>query len=208
MSNPKHPHLVKVADAFEKGFVTEISYNSFETCRETIADMLKEYSSLPNVEVALPLAQYWLRFTEHVWNSKGILGRNAGELEQFVYFVIENDLIKELAENPDDANTLASVCMTHSLVSRIPGFRIDRANMKKLMDTWLGREVDIEDVDDIEKMCAMLYGKATWDLYLPDVADLTFMPVHLWQQKLPLPAFNSNKCTIDSAPSILPSDVA
>lgn len=208
MTTDTHPDVLLVREAYAKAFLTEISFQTFGDLRDLLGGMLNKYMNGRDVETAHALAQYWLAATNQVWPTHGIMGRTADELESFVRFVNRNGLTEALVGDEANANTLASVCMVHALVGGTGAFNIDPVNIQTLMGSWLGRDVDVSDVQDVEGMSALLYGKAAWGLYLPDVDNLTFLPIYMWQQKLPLPAFGGhNREVTDNALSELPSDM-
>lgn len=209
MTKQEHPDVAALRTAFTKAFLTEISFNTLGACCDIEQALLKKYMNGSDTDTAYEIAKYWLAHTAQVWPTHGIMGRNADDLESFVCFVNRNSLAEKLIRDSDDANTLASVCMVHALVAGTGGFKIDPINIKTLMTTWLGYDVDCVDVQKVEPMVGLLYGKAAWSLYLPDVDHLTFLPVHLWSLRLPLPSYpQSAGATVAMGSSTLPFDVA
>lgn len=209
MRTDPHPDIVLVHEAYTKAFLTEVSFQTFGDCRDLLDSMLNKYMNGRDLVIAHTLAKYWLAATDQVWPTHGIMGRNADELDTFVRFVNRNGLAEALINDDVSANTLASVCTVHALVAGTGAFNIDPVNIHTLVQEWLSREVEVSDVQDVERMVGLLYGEAAWGLYLPDVDSFTFLPIYLWQQKLPLPAFGAgNKEREHTATPVLPSDMS
>lgn len=137
------------------------------------------------------LLNYWLKHLEISVeiSNPDVYGEGFDknyDCDEIVELLIKHNLISEYTSDESSRRTVALLCLLR-LQSKYQGAHLPiENNVVSLIEQWMGRPVNKQEIETLEHAVNLLYGPAVWSLYRDEVKRERDLPEYLWLNKIPI----------------------
>lgn len=167
-----------------------------------IQNAMRLHSDSKDPVIVLVIAQHWVNHFQSCIVNKDGNEIYLDELDRFIKFLSEHKITKNLARDESNANVIAHLLMARVAAAEGRDKHPEYDNAGDVLKQWAGNDsLDPCVIQTLEALVVHMYGEPVWDLYIAGLDWFDDIPMHLWDEKVPLAApFKENK--IDESVSI------